>query len=72
VPRAAGVIGGELASTGIAFLKMSAERGGAACADVTEYAPLLPGQGVSPGGEELLFVLTKDIGDFQPMLPHCW
>ena len=50
---------------------MIAESGGAACADVTECAPLVPGQGVAPGGEEFLLDLAKDIGDFKPRFAHC-
>jgi hypothetical protein len=55
---------------GIALLDMGAESGCAACADVTEYTALLAGQRMSPVGHELLFVLAKDIGDFEPMLAH--
>jgi len=56
----------------ITALEMSAESGGAAGADVAEPSPLLPGQGMPPGGEEFLFVLSKDIGDFKPMFGHFW
>jgi hypothetical protein len=35
-----------------------------------EYTALLAGQCMSPLGPELLFVLAKDIGDFEPMLGH--
>jgi hypothetical protein len=31
---------------------------------------LVAGQCMSPLGHELLFVLAKDIGDFEPMLGH--
>jgi hypothetical protein len=58
--------------TRIASLYMCAEGRGTACADVPEYAPLLLGERMSPGGEEFLLVLTKDIGDFKPMLHHRW
>src|SRR5215470_6202377 len=68
--RAAGVIGDGLLQTGVALLDMGAESGCAACADVTEYTALLAGQRMSPLGHELLFVLAKDIGDFEPMLAH--
>ena len=54
----------------VTALDVSAESGGAACADVAERSPLLSGQSMSPGGEEFLFVLAKDIGDFQPMFDH--
>ena len=30
------------------------------------------GERMSPGGEEFLLVLTKDIGDFKPMLHYRW
>jgi hypothetical protein len=55
---------------GIALLDVGAESGCAACADVMEYTALLAGQCMSPLGHELLFVLAKDIGDFEPMLGH--
>jgi hypothetical protein len=51
-------------------LDVSAEGSGAACADVTECSKLLRGDGVAPSLEEFLFVLAKDIGDFQPMFAH--
>jgi hypothetical protein len=51
-------------------LHMGAERGGTACDDVSECPPLLWRQHISPAIEEFLTVLTKDIGDFQPMLVH--
>lgn len=73
VARAAGVVRNGLMGAGIALLEVASESGGAACADVAERPPLLPGQSVSPRGEEFLFVLAKDIGDFQPMFGHsCW
>ena len=68
--RAAGVVRNGLMGAGIALLQVASESGGAACADVAERPPLLPGQSVSPSGEEFLFVLAKDIGDFQPMFGH--
>jgi hypothetical protein len=55
----------------IALLQMSAKRGGAACADVPEGSQLMGRERVTPSLEELLFVLAKDIGDFQPMSAHC-
>ena len=54
----------------IALLYEFAERGRAARADVPEGFPLLGRQHVSPAVEELLPVLSEDIGDFQPMLAH--
>jgi hypothetical protein len=65
--RTTRVIGDDLLLTGIALLEVGAESGRAACADVTA---LLGGQFTSPPSHELLFVLTKDIGDFEPMLCH--
>jgi hypothetical protein len=35
-----------------------------------ECTALRRAQTMSPLGHELLFVLTKDIGDFEPMLGH--
>src|SRR5437868_2572290 len=57
----------------IALLQMSAQHGGAACADVPECPQLLGRDRMAPSLEELLFVLAKDIGDFEPMPGHsCW
>jgi hypothetical protein len=50
--------------TVIALLHMSPQRGGAACADVTECSQLMGRECMAPSLEELLFVLAKDIGDF--------
>src|SRR5271155_875907 len=55
----------------IALLQMGAQRGGAACADVPECSPLMGRERMAPSLEKLLFVLAKDIGDFQPMCGHC-
>jgi hypothetical protein len=49
---------------------VSAQGGSAACADVTEYSKLMRRESMTPSFEEFLFVLAKDIGDFQPMLAH--
>jgi hypothetical protein len=68
VTRTAGVIRDAFVCTRVALLHVCAEGRRTACADVSEYAPLLLGKCMSPGGEEFLFVLTKDIGDFKPML----
>ena len=54
----------------VALLQVSAESGGSACADVSECSALMGIQPMPPRPEELLFVLTKDIGDFEPMLGH--
>ena len=48
---------------------MAAEGSGAACADVTECPQLRSGE-TALLAEELLFVLAKDIGDFEPMPAH--
>jgi hypothetical protein len=71
MPIPARVIRDGLMRAVIALLHVSAKRGGAACADVTEYSPLMGRECVAPSLEEFLFVLAKDIGDFQPMLDHC-
>jgi hypothetical protein len=70
VARPAGVKRDGLVRAGITLLDVRPQSGGAACADVPECPPLLPGQSMSPCGEEFLFVLAKDIGDFQPMFGH--
>ena len=54
----------------IALLRMGAQRGGAACADVPECSQLMGRECMAPSLEELLFVLAKDIGDFEPMSTH--
>jgi hypothetical protein len=59
-----------LMRTVIALLQMSAKRGGAACADVTECSQLVGRECMARSLEELLFMLAKDIGDFQPMSGH--
>jgi hypothetical protein len=51
----------------ITLLEARAERGGAACTDVPECLALVGRECSAPPLEELLFVLAKDIGDFQPM-----
>ena len=58
----------------VALGKESAERVGSTGADVPEYFALLCGQSMSPSGKELLLMLAKDIGHFQPMTRHesCW
>jgi hypothetical protein len=63
-----------LVRAAVALCKASAERGGSTGADVPEYFALLGGQSMSPPGKELLLVLAKDIGHFQPMIRHesCW
>lgn len=43
----------------IALFDVSAQGGGAACADVTEYSKLMGGEGMTPSFEEFLFVLAK-------------
>jgi hypothetical protein len=63
-----------LVGAAVALCKASAERRRSAGADVPEYFALLSGQSMSPSGKELLLVLAKDIGHFQPMTRHesCW
>jgi hypothetical protein len=57
----------------VAAFDARAQRSGLACADVSEDSPLLRGKYRTPTLEKFLFVLTKDIGDFQPMRVHgCW
>jgi hypothetical protein len=70
MPIAAGVKLDVLVRTVITLLEACAKSGGATGADVSEYFALRSGKRVSPASEELLGVLTKDIGDFQPMLRH--
>ena len=47
-----------------------AEGGGSACADVPERLALVGRESMAPSRQELLLVLAKDIGDFQPMFGH--
>jgi hypothetical protein len=63
-----------LVRAAVALCKASAEGGGSTGADVPEYLALLSGQSMSPSGKELLLMLAKDIGHFQPMTRHesCW
>jgi len=68
MPIAAGVELDVLVRTVIALFKARAESGGATGADVPECFALRIGKSMSPAGKELLCVLTKDIGYFQPML----
>ena len=51
---------------------MHAEFPRLACADIPECPDLLPREGMAPALEELLSVLSEDIGDFRPMLAHFW
>ena len=67
---AARVVGDDLTGAAIALLDVSAEGGGSACADVSECPALLGIEHMPPLPEEFLFVLTKDIGDFEPMFAH--
>jgi hypothetical protein len=66
----AGVVSDGLMRAMIALLQMSAQHCGAARADVPEGSQLMGRERVAPSLEELLFVLAKDIGDFQPMFGH--
>jgi hypothetical protein len=53
----------------VTLLDMAAEGSGAAGADVAECPQLRSGEAPLLA-EELLFVLAKDIGDFEPMSAH--
>ena len=54
----------------VALFQVRAKSRGSARADVSE-GPALPGiEHMPPLPEEFLFVLAKDIGDFEPMLAH--
>jgi hypothetical protein len=70
MPIAARVKLDVLMRTVITLLEARTESGGTTGADVSEYFALRSGESVSPAGKELLCVLTKDIGYFQPMLRH--
>jgi hypothetical protein len=65
-----GVIDNHLAATVIANMEVSAKGGGSTNTDVVERLELAKGQHVSPPIQKLLFMLTKDIGDFWPMSVH--
>jgi hypothetical protein len=69
-PHKARVVSNGLSGAVVTLLDMAAEGSGAACADVTECPQLRSGKTVLLA-EELLFVLAKDIGDFEPMSAHC-
>ena len=56
----------------VALFKMRAKGGSSAGADVSEGSALRGGERMPPLPEELLFVLAKDIGDFEPMFSHRW
>jgi hypothetical protein len=67
---AARVVRDDLLRAAIALLDVSAEGGGAACADVPECPELLGREDMAPTPKEFLFVLTKDIGDFESPCTH--
>jgi hypothetical protein len=69
-PHKARVIGNRLLRASVALLQVRAKSGGSACADVSECSALMGIQHMPPVPEKLLFVLAKDIGDFQPMFGH--
>jgi hypothetical protein len=54
----------------VALFQVRAKSRGAARADVSECSALRGMEHMPPLPEEFLFVLAKDIGDFQPMLAH--
>lgn len=64
------VVRDDLFRAAITLLEVSAEGDGAACADVPECPELLGREHVAPKPEEFLFVLTKDIGDFESPCAH--
>ena len=64
------VVRDDLLRAVIALLDVSAEGGGAARADVPKCPKLLGREGMAPLLEEFLFVLTKDIGDFESPFTH--
>ena len=66
----AGVVGNGLVGAVVALLEVGAESGGAAGADVSEGSALRGIERLPPLPEEFLFVLAKDIGDFEPMFAH--
>ena len=70
MPVQARVIDKRFALASIACIQVSAELRGSTCADITESLELAVRQQGSPAFQKLLFMLTKDIGDFQPMLAH--
>ena len=55
-----------LVGTVITLLEACAQSGGSACADVPERLALVGRKRIAPPRQELLLVLAKDIGDFQP------
>jgi hypothetical protein len=59
-----------LMRTVITLFEACAKGSGSACADVAECLALLGREAVAPAGKEILLVLAKDIGDFQPMFHH--
>jgi len=67
---AARIVSDDLAGATITLFNMAAEGSGTACADVAECPKLPGGENTTPLFEELLLVLAKDIGDFQPMSVH--
>lgn len=70
VPIATGVEYLGLMRAVVAAFDARAQCCGLACTDVSEYSPLLGRKHRTPTLEKFLFVLTKDIGDFQPMRVH--
>jgi hypothetical protein len=64
MPIATGLVCDDLVCAVVTLLQVCAERGGTACADVSECLPLLARQYFFPAIQELLTVLAEDIGDF--------
>ena len=67
---AAGIECGHLLCARIALPDVGAELPRLTGADIPECLYLLPVQCMAPACEELLSVLSKDIGDFRPMFVH--
>ena len=63
---AAGLEREVLVGTMVTLLEAGAQSGGLACADVPERLALVGRERIAPPRQELLLVLTKDLGDFQP------
>src|SRR5260370_25532963 len=70
MPVAARSILDELMRAVVAGEDVRAERGGAACGDVTENPLLLGGQHMAPAVEEFLAVLAEDIANFESLVAH--
>ena len=54
----------------IALLDLRTEGGGTARADISECLALFWRQDISPAIQELLTVMTEDVGDFEPIFRY--